>query len=439
MALDKSAPNSIFRIPEDLDDRYQLYQPLPEGHFAATDALDIMSSVADQIERVIGAREPYEINLLGLRGAVSSVARPVLTIGIPRSDRLERVLPSLDLPYVVHLSSHYPASFSNVADRHPHPEHNAGLQQVLPSVGSSCGLLADDRHSVTLGSYVRLSTAPKKIYILTAPLGIQLSELVSKGSVVTQPSVADRNHLYMSEDRYWQEVLKQDPGQAAAVTARRDELEKTFELARIAGSASGQSTSTKNSPTRGNIQIDTVWGGSQPKKRSTSQSLACASDGWAVLEVTRETAIAALSPPKRRWPFGASVNGGQSTVHPLIPGLMVSKRGRTSGHTIGTVNGARSLYRLPRDGAGVRRYDYPVVSYSWGGAFGFPGDAGAVVLAHRKDEVEDKKPKDPGKPCALIVASSTGGHVSFVQDMESVVAGVKRAGLGYMSFMEIPV
>ena len=34
-------------------------------HPAIKDSLDIMSSVADQIEVLIGSKEPYEINLLG--------------------------------------------------------------------------------------------------------------------------------------------------------------------------------------------------------------------------------------------------------------------------------------------------------------------------------------------------------------------------------------
>jgi hypothetical protein len=366
---------------------------------------------------------------------MAGIAQPVLTIGIPLSSRLERVLPSLDVPYVIHLSSHYPSSFSNGADRNPRPEHHAGQQQSLPSIGSSCGLLADDRHSLTLGSYIRLSSSPKKIYILTAPLNIGPSMLLTTGSVVTQPSVADRGHLNASEDMYWRDVLKQDPQQTAAVASRRDELEKTFELARTVGSASGvQSTSKEELKTNGTKYFDFVWDGSQPKKWSSSQSLARPSDSWAILEITRETTIMSLSHTKKRWPFRGHT---QSAPHPLIPGLTVSKKGRTTGYTIGTVNGARSLYRLPRDGPGIRRYDYAIVSYPWGGSFGFPGDAGAIILAHQRDGVEDKKVKHIGKPCALLVASSTSGHVSFVQDLGSVVAGVKRAGLGNMEFMKL--
>ena len=363
--------------------------------------------------------------------------QPVITIGIARSERLTKVLQSLDIPFVVHLSSHYPTSFSNGADRNPRPEHHAGIQQSLPSVGSSCGLLADDRHSVTLGSYVRLGSAPKKIYILTAPLSIAPSILVTNGNVVTQPSVADRDHLNAYEDQYWRDVLKRDPEQTAAVAARRNELERTFELGRTAGSASRvQPASRGDFMIDGSTRFDAVWDGSQPKKRSFTQPLACASDSWAIVEVTRQTTVAALSRSKRQWPF----RGGASphlSIHPLIPGLIVSKKGRTTGNTIGTVNGARSLYRLPRDGPGTRRYDYPIVSYPWEEAFGLPGDAGAVILAQQRDDVEDNKVKRPGKPCALLVASSTRGHVAFVQDIEGVMAGVKRAGLGTMTFMEL--
>lgn len=367
---------------------------------------------------------------------MEAIVQPVLTIGITRSDRLEKVLLKLNIPYIVHLSSHYPAAFSNGSDRNPLSENQARQQQNLPSVGSSCGLLADDRHSVTLGSYVRLGSAPKKIYILTAPLSIGPSMLVTEGNIVTQPSVADRDHLNASEDMYWRDVLKQDEEQTAAVTARRDELEKTFELGRTVGSASGvQSASRADLKANGGAQFDFVWDGSQPKRRSSNQSLASPSDSWTILEVTRETTISSLSQTKKRWVFRSGPHSG-STIHSLTPGLIVSKRGRTTGYTVGTVNGAKSLYRLPRDGLGMRRYDYAILSYPWSGSFGLPGDAGAVVLVHQKDDIADNKVKHTGKPCALLVASSTSGHVSFVQEMSSVVAGVKRANLGNMTFME---
>ena len=370
-----------------------------------------------------------------LKNSMPLEIQPVLTIGIVRSERLENDLPSLNIPFIVHLSSHYPASFSNRADRNLLPEHHAGLQQVIPSVGSSCGLLVDDRHSVTLGSYVRLTTAPKKIYILTAPLNIGPSVLVETGNIVTQPSVADRDYLNASEDRYWCDVLKHDPEQTAAVAARRKEQGKSFEFARTVLSASGlQSASKETTMTEGYMQYDTVWDGSQPKKSSFHQSPARASDSWAILEVTRETTAMSFSHVKRRWPWRGRTQK-QQAIHPFTPGLLVSKTGRTTGHTTGTVNGARSLYRLPRDGPGVRRYDYPVLSYPWGRAFGLPGDAGAVVLAQQGDGLEDNKVKR--KPCALIVASSTRGHVSYAQDMKNIAAGVTRAGLGDMSFIEL--
>ncbi|KAF8577365.1 hypothetical protein K439DRAFT_1622157 [Ramaria rubella] len=420
----------VLCIPRDLEDGDHLYQPIPKDHFSIKKSLDVMSNIADHIERIIGPKEPYEINLLGLRNSMPAVLQPVLTIGIANSDRLAKVLPTLEIPFVVHLSSNYPTSFSNGVDRNPRPEQSAGIQQNVPSVGSSCGLLADDRHSVTLGSYIRLSSMPKKLFVLTAPLSIGPSVLVTNGNIVTQPSVADRDHAYASEDRYWRDVLKEDREQGAAVAARRAEQGKTLALGRTAGFASRLQQPPEKTF---DAQFEVVWDGSQPKRLSSTQSLACASDSWAVFEVTRETTVAALSVTKKKWPFRG---GDAQQVRALVPGLTVMKKGRTTGQTLGTVNGAKSLYRLPRDGSGIRRYDYSVVSYPWGGIFSSPGDAGAVALVQQREDMEDHKVKRLGNPCALVVASSTSGHVSFVQDMESVGAGVKNAGLGNMTFVQ---
>ena len=373
-----------------------------------------------------------------LSSVVPAAPQPVITIGIARSDRLENLLPTLEIPFIVHLSSHYPSSFSNGADRNPRPTQQAGLQQDVPPMGSSCGLLADDRHSVTLGSYIRLSSAPKKTFILTAPLSIGPSVLVLKGNVVTQPSVSDRQGLNEYEDRLWRDVLKKDRQQAAAFAARRVDMKKTFELGRTTVSTSGVRQPPKDtSMVEGSTVFESVWDGTQ-KKKKRDQTPACASDSWAIVEITRPTTIAACCPVRKWWTFLASSHV-HSEVHALVPGLMVSKTGRTTGRTFGTVNGVKSLYRLPRDGPGVRRWDYPIVSYPGGGPFGLPGDAGALVLAQQVEDMDETEvATNPGKPCGLIVACSTRGQVSYVQDMESIVTGVKSAGMGHLSFMEVP-
>jgi len=259
-----------------------------------------------------------------------------------------------------------------------------------------------------------------------------------KGNVVTQPSLSDRQCLNESEDMYWRDVLKKDHEQAAALSARREDMNKTFELGRTTASASGVRQPTKDTAMVQRYPLfESVWDGTQKKKKSEDQPPACASDSWAILEVTRQTTIEPFGPVRKWWPCRTS-SRAHSNVHALVPGLVVSKTGRTTGCTIGTVNGVKSLYRLPRDGPGVRRLDYPIISYPWGGPFGLPGDAGAMVLAQQKEDVDETKVvKYPGKPCGLIVASSTRGHVSFVQDMESIVAGIKSAGLGHLSFIDV--
>ena len=55
----------IICIPKDLEDGDHLYQPLPKDHFCVNNALDVMSTIADVIEGVVGPKEPYEINMLG--------------------------------------------------------------------------------------------------------------------------------------------------------------------------------------------------------------------------------------------------------------------------------------------------------------------------------------------------------------------------------------
>ncbi|KIJ26468.1 hypothetical protein M422DRAFT_272451 [Sphaerobolus stellatus SS14] len=42
-----------------------LYQPLSADHYAVPRATETMNAIADQIEKVITADEPYEINLFG--------------------------------------------------------------------------------------------------------------------------------------------------------------------------------------------------------------------------------------------------------------------------------------------------------------------------------------------------------------------------------------
>ncbi|KIJ26467.1 hypothetical protein M422DRAFT_55507 [Sphaerobolus stellatus SS14] len=188
------------------------------------------------------------------------------------------------------------------------------------------------------------------------------------------------------------------------------------------------------------ITFETVWDGSTPKPNGILNTIAQPSNEWAIVEVVRESAVNAVAAMDKRgihWPFKFGLSK-QATTQEIAPMLTVSKSGRTTGRTLGTVNGVKSIYRLPRDGLGVRREDWAVLSYPWGGAFAYPGDAGAVIYAHEIDDIDQNNNlKRPGKPCGIIVGASTSGHVTFIQEINTVVKGVKEAGLGNMTFIGV--
>lgn len=80
-----------------------------------------------------------------------------------------------------------------------------------------------------------------------------------------------------------------------------------------------------------------------------------------------------------------------------------------------------------------------ILSHPWGGAFGYPGDAGAIVIAHEQEDIEDStRIKQAGKPCGMVMAASTSGHTTFVESLEDVSTSILRKGLGTVTFLDVP-
>ncbi|KIJ33010.1 hypothetical protein M422DRAFT_783257 [Sphaerobolus stellatus SS14] len=196
-----------------------LYQPLSAEHYAIPRATETMNAIADQIEKVITADEPYEINLFG----------------------------------------------------------TTAIQKDCPLPGASVGLVADPRHSFSLGVYVRLSSNPKSTYALTVPLNMGSGDGIRlyKGAVVSQPSVSDRTISQTKEDQDSQELLRRDAQQAAAVARRRRKLLKTFEFARaVASSRDPVEANITAITSKEGITFETVWDGSTPKPNGILSTIA---------------------------------------------------------------------------------------------------------------------------------------------------------------------
>lgn len=348
-------------------------------------------------------------------------SEPVILIGIARPDRIEDVLATLDLSFKTHVRECYPATFANNVDRNTKSK-SVLTQDDVPPIGTSLGAVVNDRHTVSLGAYVRLSSNPKKLCVLTVPPTHQ----ISKNTVISQPSIADRDEQNFLHDQKGKAVLDADPNQATALRERRTGLERTFEFSRVVGFSNYPSPLNDGDNT---LRNNATYAGTIPHP----------SECWLVAEVTRLTtsrAIVTREPKSLPLPFKTSK---PTLIRPLRPSTVVSKQGRTTGRTIGTVNGIKSLYRLPRDGQGVRRFDYIVLSHPWGGTFGYPGDAGAILMSHEQEDIEDNtRITQVGRPCGMVIAASTSGHITFVESLEDVTAGIMRQGLGTVSFLDGP-
>ncbi|GJJ14414.1 hypothetical protein Clacol_008678 [Clathrus columnatus] len=350
-----------------------------------------------------------------------------MLIGTLRPDRLEDVLLNMELNFQTHVRECYPASLSNDTDRDVKSLDEWMMKQEdVPCIGSSCGAIVDDSHTASIGAYIVLSSMPKRICMLTIPpTHLPLPE----GAILSQPSIADREQDYSSHDHTWREVISADAAQGAVLAARRQELETTFEFAKIVGSSTFPLQMTSSD--------DPVASTSSRRNTADGTIISHASSTWAVAEVTRFTTIQSVSGRKRKTtqPFR---NLKPTPFCQPEPNMIVSKRGRTTNKTIGTVNGVKSLYRLPRDGQGVRRNDYIVLSHSWGDTFGLSGDAGAIVMGHAKDDIANNNQiTKPGKLCGMVVAASTSRHITFIESIVDVMAGIERQGLGMVTVIDV--
>ncbi|KIJ27919.1 hypothetical protein M422DRAFT_54829 [Sphaerobolus stellatus SS14] len=417
------------------------YQAIDPDHYIIGVAKRVMQKLADKIEDIIRPEEPYEVNLLAKESLSDSSdpPLPVIVVAMINPSRLEPYLPPLLESNTVHLFDMYPASSANngEASRHPLPLPATGMQTQLPVPGASIGLVTDQRHTFTLGGYIRLSSSPKDVFVLTVPLNLGLGTdvTVPKGTEVTQPSAADCVAFQKKEEDIFKELLERDKTQAYHMAKHRKALAETFPFARLVTSSHDQLDNEKWQERTFDEKLFQIRRQSTRRRKPFPVKVA-PSNEWAILQVTRETAVGdinKMAKPRSRWSFG-SKHGNIRQVEPM---LTVTKCGRTTGKTLGKVNGVKSLYRLPRDGNSVRREDWALVCHSLGGAIGFPGDAGAVVYAHEADEVDELGIgiTETPTPCGMIVGTSGTGYVAFMQDLENIVRRVKEAGLGDMAFV----
>ncbi|GJJ14427.1 hypothetical protein Clacol_008691 [Clathrus columnatus] len=414
----------LYYIPEDLAEHEDTYVALPAGHYCIPLAETTMNKIADVIESCISPREPYEISIVGLKTSGPTLV-PVLLIGIQCPDRLHEALLNTDLIFQTRVRECYPASLSNNVDRNTNCSDVSMIKQVdVPFIGTSCGAMVDDRHTASLGAYIALSSMPRKIFILTVP---PTHLPLPRGAIVTQPSIADREQQHLREDDFNTVVLYADPEHVAA--ARREQ-ETTFEFARVVASS--------NFPVQ--ATTDTTKGRIAPTSTSTDNTIVPRSSStWAIAEITRRTTIQTVSEKKRE--MTQSFRSLKPTIvcHPE-PNMVVTKQGRTTKRTVGTVNAVKSLYRLPRDGFGVRRRDYIALSDPWGGVFGLPGDAGAIVMAHARENIEDNQLiRGAGKPCGIVIAASTSQYITYIQSLVDVTTNIKNQGLGKVTIINVNV
>ncbi|GJJ14415.1 hypothetical protein Clacol_008679 [Clathrus columnatus] len=409
-------------IPEDLAESEDTYVALPGHHWCIPLAETTISKIADVIESCISPREPYEISIVGLKTSGPALM-PVWLIGTERPDRLHEALLKTDLIFKTRVRQCYPASLSNNVDRNTNCSDVSMIKQVdVPCIGTSCGAIMDDRHTASLGAYIALSSLPRKICILTVP---PTHLPLPQGTIISQPSIADREQQHLTEDDPNRVVLNVNAEQVAAI---RQEQEKTFEFARVIASSTFPLKAT----------TDTAGDRVAPTSTSIDETIISHSScTWALAEVTRCTTIQTVSEKKRKMtPTFKTLK--PTTVCDPEPEMIVSKQGRTTQRTIGTVNAVKSLYRLPRDGLGVRRRDYVVLSHPWGGVFGLPGDAGAIVMAHTPKEIGDNKQiREVGKPCGMVVAASTSQHMTYIQSLVDVTTDIENQGFGTVTIIKV--
>ena len=360
--------------------------------------------------------------------------RPVIVVGVPQPEAIEATLLMITDGFPVHLCSSFPASSSSITDddRSMSPAKGAAVQSELPLPGASCGLEFEPHHAFTIGAYVQLSTSPKTIYALTVPLdlGLNHSKIKAvKNATVTQPSPADRDNLYEQENETFKEILRRDIHQRDSLKVRRKKDEGTFEFAQYFASSRDLVADDWQ-----NVYLGKIFD-CETKRYLTVQreKEARPSHEWAILKITRKTAVDTITDIRKRnsKPWFPKFGGSKTLeTQPLSPSLIVSKRGRSTGCTSGIVNGVKSIYRLPRDGHGIRRFDYAVLGFN-NEPFGKCGDAGAIVYAHSPDNIDVLgNPKGLGKPSGIILGASVGGFATFVQDIDTVISGVKKAGHG---------